>query len=308
MCGIFGVIKNNRKRIDIGTLRALTMCNRERGNESLGFFDSSESIHKIGDDPIDVLARDDTAEWLGRAEKEAWFIVGHTRNSTRGKVCDKNSHPFKYGKVIGAHNGIVSAPNNYTVDSEFLIDLLDQNQSDYQQALGGEWGYWTLSWFDARTGDLYVSMHDNTCGIVDYRGAWYFSSDPDHLMSATGCTEVIVLENGDTVKFTPSGKMHYMTRFKSNVSYSYKKSGRTSGARFGYDSDWEDYYGTGLYRGYSGASSSGQINQQTTMFKPDNNGWPENQTVNVKDPEHFVRDYDTEFREIWEEYCNQYAG
>jgi predicted glutamine amidotransferase len=297
MCGIFGAITNSkklgRKPIDLGALRALAMANRERGKEALGFFDSTESIFKKADDPIDVLATGDCTEWLDRAESEAWFIVGHTRYGTRGANVDENSHPFKYGNVIGAHNGIIDAPNNYTVDSEYAIDMLDQAKSDYQKALEDDWGYWTLGWYDNRIGELFVSMYDNTCGIAKYKGVWYFSSDPDHLATAFGVRDTIVLKNGQTVSFDNKGRMKYRKKFTSSIGYSYKKDRRTSG-------------GSSSYSSYSSASYS---TSSTSTSR--STGWPEDKwdgsdSTAINDPDNFIRDYDEEFRELWERYAHEY--
>jgi hypothetical protein len=35
-------------------------------------------------------------------------IIGHTRHATTGQVTKKNAHPFRFKKIVGAHNGIVS--------------------------------------------------------------------------------------------------------------------------------------------------------------------------------------------------------
>lgn len=264
------------------------MANRERGKEALGFFDSTESIFKKADDPIDVLATGDCTDWMDRAERDAWFVVGHTRYGTRGANIDDNSHPFQYGNVIGSHNGIIDAPNNYTVDSEYAIDMLNQAKSDYQKALEDDWGYWTLAWYDNRLGELFVSMYDNTCGIAKYKGVWYFSSDPDHLATAFGVRDTIVLKNGQTVSFDNKGRMKYRKKFSSNINYSYKKDRRTSGG-----------YSSGTYS-TSGYSSAGR----TTGWPEDR--WSESDQSTVNDPDNFIRDYDEEFRQLWEQYAHEY--
>ncbi len=96
MCGIYGAILVERKKLDLGIIRALTFANRQRGKESLGFFNSEFEIFKKGDDPSDVLVTDECTEFLDKSRVNSWFMVGHTRYSTRGKVCDKNSHPFNF--------------------------------------------------------------------------------------------------------------------------------------------------------------------------------------------------------------------
>lgn len=281
MCGIFGAIKQDRRRIDMGVLRALAIVNRERGKESLGFFDSTGEIYKKADDPIDVLAKGECTEWLDRAEQEAWFVVGHTRYSTRGAVCDENSHPFEYGDVIGSHNGILDAPMTYKVDSEYAIDLLNQHKSDYQKALENEWGYWTLAWYDKRKKELFVTMHDNMCGIVKYRGCWYFSSDPDHLSTALGVRDTVILKSGQTVSFDSSGRIKWRKKFSPIIEYSYKRDYRTSG------------YSSSGYMTPSTNYSDNWDNRQTSIGATN---------TRISDPTETMKNYDEEFRQIWEEY------
>lgn len=294
MCGIFGAINTDgRNKIDTGILRALALVNRERGTDALGFFDSTEAIYKRADDPINVLTEDDCTEWLDRAEQEAWFVVGHTRNGTRGENTDENSHPFKYGSVIGSHNGIVDAPKDYIVDSEYCIDLLDQKKSNYQTALEDMWGYWTLSWYDNRKEELFITMHDNMCGVAKYKGAWYFSSDPDHVASVIGSRETIIMKTGQSMSFDKLGRMKWLKKFKHNVSYSYKKDYRT-GTKFTstkYNSD-TDY------------SVLGNHNHDYAT-----KGWPEGKVkstgyVGVNDPDNQIREYDSDFANLWLEYAD----
>jgi len=288
MCGIFGTIRKQRRKCDISALRGLALVNRQRGKEALGFFDSNEAIFKRANDPIDVLADSECTKWLDQSERDAWFIVGHTRFSTRGKNIDQNAHPFQYGNVIGSHNGCIDAPQHYTVDSEHAIDVLDKNESDYQTALSDIWGYWTLSWYDNRKDELFLAMHDNTCGIVQHRGAWYFSSDPDHLATALGVRDTIVLNSGDVVSFDSNGRMKYRKKFESDMSYSYKKDRRTSG-------------GSTSYGGYSTSYTSTSASTKN---------WPDGKATEdyagVNDPDNFVKDYDAEYRKIWEEYAKEY--
>ena len=292
MCGIFGTILKERKKPDLGALRALTMANRQRGKEALGFFDSNESIFKKATDPMDLLADGDCTEWLDNSSRDSWFIVGHTRFGTRGKNIDANSHPFQYGDVIGSHNGIIQAPNNYTVDSEFAIDMLDRHESNYQEALADEWGYWTLAWYDRRHKELFVTMHDNTCGIAYHNGAWYFSSDPDHLSVALGTRDTIVLDSGDAVSFDSKGRMKWRKKFEAKIGYSYKKDRRTSGGSGSYNHNYSTYYSSTGATGVSGGNTGGK---KTTF-------------AGVSDPNQTVRDYDNEFRDLWETYSTEFDG
>jgi hypothetical protein len=198
MCGIFGGIG----KVNSGVIRALALANRERGIDSLGFFNSEGKILKRAGDPLDVLTDRDFQRYLDKARGH-WFVAGHTRQATCGHVCTRNAHPFRYGKIIGAHNGIVDAPASYKVDSEYLIDLLSKG-TDYHSALGEVAGYWGLSWYDGKY--LYLQAHGTEIAIgQDKRGAWYYSSAWEHLEACASPRESIILHTGMTVRFSASG-------------------------------------------------------------------------------------------------------
>lgn len=308
MCGIFGtILHSGRQKQDMGILRALTLANRERGKESLGFFDSCFDIYKSANDPLDVLQTEECTEWLEASRRQSWFTVGHTRYSTRGKVCDANAHPFEYGDVIGSHNGIIDAPFEFDVDSEYCIHLMNETNSDYQNAFADEWGYWTLAWYDRRDEYLYLTVHDNTCGLVDHNGAWYFSSDPEHLATVVGCKVIAEFADGDTVRFNKKGEIKWLPKFKSTHNWSYKHDSRTSGSTSGYD------YSGGSYSYNSG---TGTVGNERTAKSSKVGGWPENQGytddtekyVNVNDPNGYIREYDDDFKALWEEYATNYES
>jgi glucosamine 6-phosphate synthetase-like amidotransferase/phosphosugar isomerase protein len=131
MCGIFGGIGNN---LNTGIIRALAIANRERGKQSMGLFDSNGKAIKAGIDPYKALANAEFAAFVNTADR--WFLAGHTRHATHGKINDTNAHPFRFGRIIGAHNGIVHTPRdrNYQVDSEYLFDQLNRCDGNYQTA------------------------------------------------------------------------------------------------------------------------------------------------------------------------------
>ena len=302
MCGIFGVIKSSPEaQLDIASFRGLAMVNRLRGKEALGMFDSNERVLKRAKDPKDVLATDEATSYLDQAATDSWFVVGHTRYSTRGANIDKNSHPFNYGAVTGSHNGIIDSPSSYTVDSEFIFDQLDKHNGDYQKALQDEWGYWTTSWYDNRTGKLYLQMHDNSCGLVKYNGCWFFSSDPDHLATALGSRTTIILSDGDTFSFDADGNMVTLPKFSSVMNGSYKKDRRTSGGGGG-------SYGGGGYT--YGSSSYGWSNARTGKSHKNRN------KAKGKRKDRFgqlgngqaAKEFDTEFRNLWNEFADYSAN
>lgn len=302
MCGLFGAIGYGWNG---GTVRALAVMNRERGTDSLGFFDSSGKMIKCASDPADALRKANISKWLEASEygcektgrNRAWFVAGHTRLATRGKVNRQNSHPFRFGEYIGSHNGMVDAPRDYAVDSMYLIDLLAKSKGDYQAALGDVSGYWGLTWYDGKS--FYVQVHSGDLTIAQVGSVWYYSSNVKHLETAIGpVTTKMTLTEGQTIKFTPNGTtvmMEVLTPIKVNTTYS----------RYGsYDGDWEDWRDYGNYKGSGGrrhgkgakgwSAGSGAVSYYNSKGSTGTSG-----TTNTSN----VRDYDEEWRSAWESYC-----
>ncbi len=204
MCGLFGAIS---PKWDPSVIRTLAICNRERGTDSLGFFDSTGRMIKGASDPMQVLGQENITRWLDGSNngtdkhEPSWFIAGHTRLGTRGANNRKNAHPFRYGNIIGSHNGIVQAPMDYAVDSMRLFDELNQANGDYQLGLENIPGYWGLSWYNGKS--FYLQVYNGDIHIAKVDDVWYYSSDDEHLIAALGyALDIYKLKKGETYQFT----------------------------------------------------------------------------------------------------------
>ena len=219
MCGIFGGIGRN---LNTGIIRALALVNRERGTDSLGFFSNSGKMCKRAGDPIVCLGDADFADFIDKSCCKGWFIAGHTRLATCGKVTDRNAHPFRFGRIIGCHNGCINLPrkSNYAVDSEYLFDSLEKANGDYQKAFAEISGYWALAWFDGS--DFYLQAHGGeVCIGRDKCGNWYYSSDWRHLEACTGpLHNIAIISGGVTIRFTlKNRKYEILPPFVSTVNW-----------------------------------------------------------------------------------------
>ncbi len=309
MCGLFGAIGRGW---NLGTIRALAMANRDRGTDSLGFFNSDGKVMKKADDPWDALQAENVTRWLIASAKgskdsgaPSWFLAGHTRMATRGKVNRQNSHPFRYGNIVGAHNGMVDAPNKYVVDSMYLFDTLNKAHGDYNKAWGKIVGYWGIVWYNFEENAFYMQSHrgDLHFAMAD-DGVIYYSSDKKHLLVCIGhVKDVHKIAEGETFKFTcdADGKIvvKEVAKFVSKAAEYWSYRYGASNAR------WDDedlaYYnntpprrrGSAPNKGWQTRATGGYTYTTTT---------PSNTASNDSD----VKDWDSEWRAAWASYCGTY--
>lgn len=199
MCGIFGAIG---KGFDKSIIRGLAIANRDRGTDSLGFVINDYKIWKQADDPLNCMLSDDFNEYT-KMWDYSWFIIGHTRSATRGNIIRKNAHPFRRGRFVGVHNGVINAPVKCTVDSMYLWDQLKRWRGDYQTAWKDIWGNWGLAWYDGK--HVYLQAHCQTLATAEVDGITYFSSDFRHLSAVTGQSVFWDFTEGETWRYLMNG-------------------------------------------------------------------------------------------------------
>jgi hypothetical protein len=271
MCGIYGAIAPKGRKYNLGIINALTWANRERGTDSCGFFDSTGRMTKRAGDPSEVIRNPKVQIWLKESHSNGWFIAGHTRLATRGAVNRRNSHPFRYGRIIGSHNGIVNAPDKFTVDSEYIFWALNKAHGDYQSGLEHVGGYWGLSWFDGK--DFYLMSHHSELSLVEMDGIYYYSSSWKHLDSCTG-GDSTPLGEGEVWKFSKDGRVESSASAESTLLPFISRA----------------FCQTAIYSrsGYSSPAFRANRFEETRKW------WAENDEV---------KDYDSEWSKAWEEYC-----
>lgn len=306
MCGIFGaVVLEKGKKWDIGIIRALTWANRERGTDSLGFFDSSGKMTKGAGDPSDLLRADRITKWLKQSQETSWFVAGHTRFATRGKVNRRNSHPFRYGRIIGSHNGVVDAPTKFNVDSEHLFWALNKQRGKYQKALQDISGYWGLSWYDGE--HFYLMVHNGELAYVVIEGVLYYSSGWAHLDSCTGGDSKPLSDN-QVLRINSGGVVDNSEAVNSPVApFVSKAASYTLCGEGWWSKDGDNTYKQYTSRNYASGGRGGAGKKENNKWQSEHNigGYLEEITSPNTNTDTDARDYDADWQQAWMEYSTQ---
>ena len=217
MCGLVGYI--SKEKINNIDLLYLLQENDSRGGHSTGFYNGSDFFKCIG-------ASDNLFPEIRKNSSD--LIIGHTRYATHGKHTLENQHPFQYGNIIGAHNGVIS---NYeevgdkygidktVVDSQMIFKVLNHTQD--VQTLGLFSG--TLATlFSNGDGHMYAYRKGNPLYVGkilnndSYKGNTIYFSSLEYSLKELECDVVYQLKEGILYKFNEYGNVVDKITIESN--------------------------------------------------------------------------------------------
>ena len=179
MCGLIGFTGNKNKKANRYFLKQIMKANDSRGGHSTGYFDGEFFTKVVGKSPLLQKEID---------KLKTNVFIGHTRFATHGVISCPNQHPFQYGNIVGAHNGVL---NNYIevgeelgqdeteVDSQMIFKALEvaQDTKDRYNVLGMFSGTLATIYTDTDTGLVYTYRNGNPLFVGrDKNGSAYFSS------------------------------------------------------------------------------------------------------------------------------------
>lgn len=185
MCGLAGYVRNPKLKdadneIAKVIFEELLLRSETRGRHAAGVAisraDGSVLTFKLAMPASKVMKLEGWKETLDAAKEDTTIVQGHTRHATLNNAhVDSAAHPFTFGKVSGAHNGMITnwrelqrdlKPGRaWEVDSEAVFDLLDRH-NDPQTALNQIDGWWALSW--VRNGKLHLVKTDDSSLAAAY--------------------------------------------------------------------------------------------------------------------------------------------
>jgi len=97
MCGILGF--SGTDDFDLFKIKILGLFNEGRGRDATGIFSNTNGLIKSTEEATKFFSMDVKTDKL---------LVGHTRSKTTGSNIRANAHPFRYGNIVMAHNGVIS--------------------------------------------------------------------------------------------------------------------------------------------------------------------------------------------------------
>lgn len=185
MCGIYGWQWRRERKPSQGQRLILASIlgaqNDNRGGDSWGWYSLMTGTFNKG---------------LGDVAEDARFaahhdsIICHTRKATTGAKTIDNAHPWRFGHIIGAHNGQVynhkelcEERGAVEVDSMHIFKALEQGKE-----LDGIRGYGCLEWVDENKGASRINLvrtsstGDLSIAVTEHGVIW--SSLKSHLSIA----------------------------------------------------------------------------------------------------------------------------
>lgn len=179
MCGLFGCITKKDFKLSPeiakkrnAVIRGLALAMEKRGDKSTGVAGINDNYCETYRKPVSARIFVDREPFQKFLNSNYNIIVGHTRMPTMGAVVERNAHPFKVGRIVGAHNGQLynwrSINDKVEVDSQAIFHQLNEDKNDFKKAFAKLYGSFAITWFDVKNPNLLHFVVDGNPLFVIY--------------------------------------------------------------------------------------------------------------------------------------------
>jgi hypothetical protein len=222
MCGLIGMYTPRKSGLfmsDAQELFHLTLLNSVRGSDSTGMAginlrvaESQADIVKVVGNPYNLRNFEDWGTFSKRITSDYTGIIAHGRYATQGAVNAVNAHPFKEGRIVGAHNGVIrnfkdlnKGYEQIEVDSQLIFRLF--NDVGVEETIKEINGAFVFMWFDTLQGTMNVVRNSERplfVGKYSSSDTLVFASEKETLVwnATRNKTPLVDIEE------IPVGKLH----------------------------------------------------------------------------------------------------
>jgi predicted glutamine amidotransferase len=170
MCGLYGCVANYMLTAEIENVIDLAAINVRRGKDSTGLAIAHGGKKRVEYlkgtmNPVSFYDHENVKKLI--SERPIHAMMGHNRFATIGHINQTNAHPFRYGKIVGMHNGTIKAleppkkDQDKITDSRLLIEHLAKHGLQSAIDAAGIDGAMALTWIDEEQNTLnfYRNIH-----------------------------------------------------------------------------------------------------------------------------------------------------
>jgi predicted glutamine amidotransferase len=245
MCGLLAMhTKNTFVKYHTDEFKQMLIINSLRGAHSTGVCgirDDEYAFIKATGSPYSLYAHEESVKFFENMDKYN-TVIGHGRYATLGKINAENQHPFKEGKIILAHNGMISNFDSLKgkdykhieVDSHLICALF--NDKGAINVLPDVQGAYVFMWYDLEEETFNVARNSQRpLFIASNIGetALYFSSEKETLewnqsRNKTAISAPVSLPTFEIWSYANGSTTPTITKYSqkvtSTVTYYYPKS------------------------------------------------------------------------------------
>lgn len=218
MCGIVGIIAKRKMGFmmsDYRIFEQMLWADQLRGTDGTGiFYPDAKGDCVVHKEPVDATTFCYTKEYAEHSRvvfKDAWFVIGHNRASTKGANIYRNTHPFVEGNITLIHNGTLPGNHDYLaknieVDSHAITKHMSVN--GYKKTLEIIKGAFALVWYNKKDKKLnMVRNSERPLFLLETKDLWFISSEVGLANWISGRNNVdiiktVKLEVGEVYSFT----------------------------------------------------------------------------------------------------------